>query len=152
MKWFDLISKLLKNINYNLSSKIVLKSIQKLKWKATSMERNGVCIVTFVSVLVTLNLVYSNMKFIKFILICPGNIGSTCGFVTGFSFVSALEFVYFFTVKLCREIKRRGQEETAGNTGAPASPPYETIKRYHSLYWNELVGPTRWKFDNNMLK
>ncbi|XP_013164553.1 PREDICTED: sodium channel protein Nach-like [Papilio xuthus] len=80
------------------------------------------------------------------------NIGSTCGFVTGFSFVSALEFVYFFTVKLWREMQKRRREKSAGNMVALGSPPYDTIKRYHSLYWNELVGPTRWKYDDKMLR
>ncbi|XP_014367108.2 sodium channel protein Nach [Papilio machaon] len=77
------------------------------------------------------------------------NIGSTCGFVTGFSFVSAMEFVYFFTVKLWREIKKRRREK---NMAALGSSRHDTIKRYPSLYWNELVGPSRWKYDSKMFR
>ncbi|XP_063364288.1 sodium channel protein Nach-like [Cydia amplana] len=68
------------------------------------------------------------------------NIGSTCGFVTGFSFVSVLEFFYFFTVKLFREVHARRQRGTQQNLTAiqPRTPQFKPITRYRPIYWNEL--------------
>ncbi|CAH0398374.1 unnamed protein product [Chilo suppressalis] len=62
------------------------------------------------------------------------NIGSTCGFVTGFSFVSVLEFIYFFTVKLFREIRTKRGNATVTNT-----PKHKPISIYRQIYWNELA-------------
>ncbi|GBP65401.1 hypothetical protein EVAR_103283_1 [Eumeta japonica] len=73
------------------------------------------------------------------------NIGSTCGFVTGFSFVSILEFVYFFTIKLARELKRQKESdaiETKPVKTVPAASVFP-IMRYRPIYWNELNGGRR---------
>ncbi|XP_069359551.1 uncharacterized protein [Maniola hyperantus] len=70
------------------------------------------------------------------------NIGSTCGFVTGFSFVSVLEFVYFYTVKLFREIKSRRQQARRIDS-VTSSGNLEHVSRYRPIYWNELGGSTR---------
>ncbi|XP_072949205.1 uncharacterized protein [Epargyreus clarus] len=71
------------------------------------------------------------------------NIGSTCGFITGFSFVSVLEFIYFYTVKLVREIStRRRAQSPVGNAFESTSPlHFEPMSKYRSIYWNELAGP-----------
>ncbi|CAH0585757.1 unnamed protein product [Chrysodeixis includens] len=74
------------------------------------------------------------------------NIGSTCGFITGFSFVSVLEFIYFFTVKLIREMRMRGlqKNKTVKINIEPQRPAhFEPISRYRPIYWNELTGSTR---------
>nr|XP_034832283.1 uncharacterized protein LOC117989087 [Maniola hyperantus] len=72
------------------------------------------------------------------------NIGSTCGFVTGFSFVSVLEFVYFYTVKLFREIKSRRQQARRIDS-VTSSGNLEHVSRYRPIYWNELGGSTQWR-------
>ncbi|CAH2232837.1 jg16602 [Pararge aegeria aegeria] len=71
------------------------------------------------------------------------NIGSTCGFVTGFSFVSVLEFIYFYTVKLFREINSRRQQEK--RIDSETSGNFDHISRYRPIYWNELGGSTQWR-------
>ncbi|XP_075978137.1 sodium channel protein Nach-like [Anticarsia gemmatalis] len=74
------------------------------------------------------------------------NIGSTCGVITGFSFVSVLEFIYFYTVKLFREMQARRLRGKNGtkNTIEPQIPAhFEPIRRYRPIYWNELTGPHR---------
>ncbi|CAG9786711.1 unnamed protein product [Diatraea saccharalis] len=69
-----------------------------------------------------------------------GNIGSTCGFVTGFSFVSLLEFIYFFTVKLYREFKNRKQRVLVVKSLDNSSlVRFEKISMYRPIYWNELA-------------
>nr|XP_037868600.1 pickpocket protein 28 [Bombyx mori] len=68
------------------------------------------------------------------------NIGSTCGFVTGFSFVSVLEFIYFFTVKLFREIEARKRQNIRIDTFNHSKN--EKINKYPKIYWNELTGAT----------
>ncbi|XP_050682113.1 sodium channel protein Nach-like isoform X2 [Leptidea sinapis] len=70
------------------------------------------------------------------------NIGSTCGFVTGFSFVSVLEFIYFYTVKLLRGyiVRRRRERRVASGASTPARLKH--IRRYRPIYWNEIVGST----------
>ncbi|XP_022838067.1 sodium channel protein Nach-like [Spodoptera litura] len=70
------------------------------------------------------------------------NIGSTCGFITGFSFVSVLEFIYFFTIKLMREIRirrQRVQNNTKVVLEYHGSGPVEPMKRYRPIYWNEIT-------------
>ncbi|KAH9644833.1 hypothetical protein HF086_007921 [Spodoptera exigua] len=70
------------------------------------------------------------------------NIGSTCGFITGFSFVSVLEFIYFFTIKLIREIRlrrQRVQNSTKVILESQGSGRTEPIKRYRPIYWNEIT-------------
>ncbi|CAG9102265.1 unnamed protein product [Plutella xylostella] len=67
------------------------------------------------------------------------NIGSTCGFVTGFSFVSVLEFIYFFTIKLTREVRAKRRALQA-ETKAPVTSFKEPVTRYRPIYWNELRG------------
>ncbi|KOB70022.1 Uncharacterized protein OBRU01_11299 [Operophtera brumata] len=64
------------------------------------------------------------------------NIGSTCGFVTGFSFVSVLEFIYFFSVKLIREIRSRRNR----NIGTKAIGPKtkESMSKYFEIWWNGI--------------
>ncbi|KAI8436774.1 hypothetical protein MSG28_010240 [Choristoneura fumiferana] len=79
------------------------------------------------------------------------NIGSTCGFVTGFSFVSVLEFFYFFTVKLMREMNARRQRQRIRDIAAlqpPTPAQIQPITRYRPIYWNEL-GNAGNKYDNN---
>ncbi|KAM3965321.1 sodium channel protein Nach [Aphomia sociella] len=74
------------------------------------------------------------------------NIGSTCGFVTGFSFVSILEFVYFFTVKLAREIKARQKTNHFEKILVTNSDSqFEPVGRYRAIYWNEIAAPTRYE-------
>ncbi|XP_047533410.1 pickpocket protein 28-like [Vanessa atalanta] len=73
------------------------------------------------------------------------NIGSTCGFVTGFSFVSVIEFIYFYTVKLYREISNRRRQEKRIATETSTVYNFEPISRYRPIYWNELGGSTQWK-------
>ncbi|XP_013186815.1 sodium channel protein Nach-like [Amyelois transitella] len=74
------------------------------------------------------------------------NIGSTCGFVTGFSFVSVLEFIYFFTVKLIRDYHSRHRRNAIVSSIEEASPQVQSVGRYRPIYWNELTGPTRFGF------
>ncbi|KAJ8731421.1 hypothetical protein PYW07_004585 [Mythimna separata] len=74
------------------------------------------------------------------------NIGSTCGFITGFSFVSVLEFIYFFTVKLVREVRsrrQRGQRSTNTKIEPQRPAHFEPIRRYRPIYWNEITANTR---------
>ncbi|XP_049873871.1 sodium channel protein Nach-like [Pectinophora gossypiella] len=74
------------------------------------------------------------------------NIGSTCGFVTGFSFVSVLEFIYFFTVKLIREMRARKEKpRRAAAVAIEHTTPahFQPIRRYRPIYWNELASSTR---------
>ncbi|KAJ2949043.1 hypothetical protein O0L34_g5984 [Tuta absoluta] len=73
------------------------------------------------------------------------NIGSTCGFVTGFSFVSVLEFIYFFTIKLARETRARRQEQKRIAAIQYVTPPerFQPITRYTPIYWNEIGGSSR---------
>ncbi|CAH2096238.1 unnamed protein product [Euphydryas editha] len=73
------------------------------------------------------------------------NIGSTCGFVTGFSFVSVIEFIYFYTIKLFREIdnRRRQGKRIASETSTtthfePTKTNFKPISRYRPIYWNEI--------------
>nr|XP_026492221.1 pickpocket protein 28-like isoform X2 [Vanessa tameamea] len=73
------------------------------------------------------------------------NIGSTCGFVTGFSFVSVIEFIYFYTVKLYREIGNRRRQEKRIASETSTVNNFEPISRYRPIYWNELGGSTQWK-------
>ncbi|XP_050351289.1 sodium channel protein Nach-like [Nymphalis io] len=73
------------------------------------------------------------------------NIGSTCGFVTGFSFVSVIEFIYFYTVKLYREISNRHRQEKRITSETSTVNNFEPISRYRPIYWNELGGSTQWK-------
>lgn len=73
-------------------------------------------------------------------IIFTGNIGSTCGFVTGFSFVSVLEFIYFFTVKFIREIQSRRSKKNNAKTKSHES--LEPVSRYRPIYWNELTQST----------
>ncbi|XP_063825535.1 pickpocket protein 28-like [Ostrinia nubilalis] len=69
------------------------------------------------------------------------NIGSTCGFLTGFSFVSVLEFIYFFTVKLFREVESRRKKNRKVTFDRPTPAQFEkNISRYRPIYWNELRG------------
>lgn len=82
---------------------------------------------------------------INVILTFSGNIGSTCGLVTGFSFVSVLEFIYFFTVKFLREVRMRQRLQDHGpNNVEPLTPNhFKPITRYRPIYWNELAGSMR---------
>ncbi|XP_053609511.1 sodium channel protein Nach-like isoform X1 [Plodia interpunctella] len=73
------------------------------------------------------------------------NIGSTCGFVTGFSFVSVLEFVYFYTVKLIRDITSRRRRDPI-IVSIEETSQVQTVGRYRPIYWNELTGATRYGF------
>ncbi|CAH0715589.1 unnamed protein product, partial [Brenthis ino] len=73
------------------------------------------------------------------------NIGSTCGFVTGFSFVSVLEFIYFYTVKLFREINNRRRQEIRIKSETSTTANFAPISRYRPIYWNELGGSTQWR-------
>ncbi|XP_041979423.1 uncharacterized protein LOC121733272 [Aricia agestis] len=70
------------------------------------------------------------------------NIGSTCGFVTGFSFVSVLEFIYFYTVKLVREIRNRRKQARRIETDSSYSANLDFISRCRPIYWNEISGST----------
>lgn len=81
-----------------------------------------------------------------------GNIGSTCGFVTGFSFVSVLEFIYFFTVKLVREIHNRRRQDIRVASETSTIDNFEPISRYRPIYWNELGGSTKWRQGTSYLK
>ncbi|CAH4028574.1 unnamed protein product [Pieris brassicae] len=76
------------------------------------------------------------------------NIGSTCGFITGFSFVSVLEFVYFYTVKLMRDyvIRRRRERRIASGASTPAQ--FDHDSRYRPIYWNEITGPKGSRVEN----
>ncbi|CAF4917478.1 unnamed protein product [Pieris macdunnoughi] len=76
------------------------------------------------------------------------NIGSTCGFVTGFSFVSVLEFFYFYTVKLMRDyvIRRRRERRIASGASTPAQFDHDC--RYRPIYWNEITGPKGSRVEN----
>lgn len=72
-----------------------------------------------------------------------GNIGSTCGFLTGFSFVSVLEFIYFFTVKLFREVESRRKKTRVVSFDKRTPAQFErNISRYRPIYWNELRAST----------
>lgn len=89
------------------------------------------------------------------ILPISGNIGSTCGFVTGFSFVSVIEFIYFYTVKLFREIesrRRQGKRIASESSTTTHFEPtkqtnFEPISRYRPIYWNEIAGSTQWRHE-----
>ncbi|XP_052753360.1 sodium channel protein Nach-like [Galleria mellonella] len=75
------------------------------------------------------------------------DMGSTCGFVTGFSFVSVLEFLYFFVIKLIREINATRKRNRIANTLQTNTPyivnsEFEPIGRYRAIYWNELTAVT----------
>lgn len=90
------------------------------------------------------------MRVLNFCLISlvSGNIGSTCGFVTGFSFVSVLEFLYFYTVRLMRDYlnRRRRERRIASCTSTPAHFGHDS--RYRPIYWNEIAGPNVLKVGN----
>ncbi|CAG4956003.1 unnamed protein product [Colias eurytheme] len=77
------------------------------------------------------------------------NIGSTCGFVTGFSFVSVIEFIYFYTVKLVRDyvLRLRRERRIASEVSTPAQ--FEHISRYRPIYWNEIAGSTAWRLNTS---
>ncbi|XP_049694451.2 sodium channel protein Nach isoform X1 [Helicoverpa armigera] len=82
------------------------------------------------------------------------NIGSTCGFITGFSFVSVLEFFYFFTVKLVREVRSRQHRVKKANklVVEPQRPRhFEPIRRYRSIYWNEIAVGLDWEKNRHIL-
>ncbi|XP_059048526.1 sodium channel protein Nach-like [Achroia grisella] len=85
------------------------------------------------------------------------DMGSTCGFVTGFSFVSVLEFLYFFTVKLSREYNARRKEiffikTRKRNTVFTVNSEFEPVGRYRAIYWNELTGPIYYKKESRITK
>jgi amiloride-sensitive sodium channel len=67
-----------------------------------------------------------------------GNFGGICGLFVGFSLISIVEFVYFFTLRLFFVVRSTKDENTKDNIDSrkkTANP----IQNNGNIYWREIM-------------
>jgi uncharacterized membrane protein len=81
--------------------------------------------------------VFFNPPSVLFFLF-SGNFGGICGLFVGFSLISIVEFVYFFTLRLYFVVRNTKDENTKDSMDS-RNKTTDRIQNNGNIYWREIM-------------
>lgn len=77
-------------------------------------------------------------SFTRTFFLFSGNFGGICGLFVGFSLISIVEFVYFFTLRLFYVVKNTKDENSKENIDS-RNKTANHIRNNGNIYWREIM-------------
>jgi len=77
-------------------------------------------------------------SFNGFFFLFSGNFGGICGLFVGFSLISIVEFVYFFTLRLFFVVRNTEDENSKDNIDS-RNKNANRIRNNGNIYWREIM-------------